>query len=398
MSRLFLDPPPLATQQYAKGVLDPQWQAFYLKTQHAITVDLAPADASYWLKTSNPLLTNAANLGALASGHLSIMVLAGSATPTSSATIPTVDLSGILQAAQFPALTGDVTTIAGALATTLANSGVVAATYGSANQSAQVTIDAKGRVTAASNVSIVAAVANAIAITNDTTTNASMYLTWAPTGAGNRALSISDTKLTFNPSSGLLTATAFAGNLTGNVTGNVTGNASTSTILQTARAINGVNFDGSAAITVTAAAGTLTGTTLAAGVTASSLTSVGVLSTLEISGGAAGSTFTALILRNAGTTNSTGADFWMLSTSGGAGNASGMALFRADVTGASSASELKLFTNAGNAITQALTISSTQVITFNQYAAGTPTFVAGDKYLVVNASGVIHVSALGPAS
>ena len=49
------------------------------------------------------------------------------------------------------------------------------------------------------------------------------------------------------------------GNVTGNVTGAVTGNASTASALQTARAINGVNFDGTAPITVTAAASTLTG-------------------------------------------------------------------------------------------------------------------------------------------
>jgi hypothetical protein len=70
-------------------------------------------------------------------------------------------------------------------------------------------------------------------------------------------------------------------------TGALTGNASTATTLQTARAINGVNFDGSAAITVTAAAGTLSGATLASGVTASSLTSVGTLTTLTVSGATA---------------------------------------------------------------------------------------------------------------
>lgn len=63
----------------------------------------------------------------------------------------------------------------------------------------------------------------------------------------------------------------------GTLTATLSGNASTATKLATARAINGVNFDGSAAITVTAAAGTLTGNTLASGVTASSLTSVGTL-------------------------------------------------------------------------------------------------------------------------
>lgn len=66
------------------------------------------------------------------------------------------------------------------------------------------------------------------------------------------------------------------GNTSGTNTGDqtsVSGNAATATALQTARAINGVNFDGTAAITVTAAAGTLTGTTLASNVVTSSLTS-----------------------------------------------------------------------------------------------------------------------------
>jgi hypothetical protein len=66
----------------------------------------------------------------------------------------------------------------------------------------------------------------------------------------------------------------------GALVGNVTGNASTATALQTARAINGVNFNGTAPITVTAAAGTLTGATLNATVLASSLTSVGTLTSL----------------------------------------------------------------------------------------------------------------------
>ena len=138
---------------------------------------------------------------------------------------------------------------------------------------------------------------------------------------------------------GTVTSDAFAGNLTGNVTGNVsgssgstTGNAATATkissitnsnivqlastqtltnktltaptigdtsnitfptfnqnttgsaaTLTTPRAINGVNFDGSAPITVAAAAGTLTGTTLKSTVTASSLRSTGDLNSGSIS-------------------------------------------------------------------------------------------------------------------
>ena len=67
---------------------------------------------------------------------------------------------------------------------------------------------------------------------------------------------------------------------------NTTGTAATASALQTARNINGVSFNGTADITVTAAANTLTGTTLASGVTASSLTSVGTLGSLTVSGNA----------------------------------------------------------------------------------------------------------------
>ena len=102
----------------------------------------------------------------------------------------------------------------------------------------------------------------------------------------------------------------------GTITAALTGNASTATALQTARAINGVNFDGTAAITVAAAAGTLTGATLASGVTASSLTSVGTLAGLTVtapitgsvtgsSGSTTGNAATATALQTARTINGT---------------------------------------------------------------------------------------------
>ena len=59
--------------------------------------------------------------------------------------------------------------------------------------------------------------------------------------------------------------------------------------LTTARAINGVDFDGTAPITITAAAGTLTGTTLNSTVVSSSLTSVGTLTNLTVTNPIAGS-------------------------------------------------------------------------------------------------------------
>lgn len=86
------------------------------------------------------------------------------------------------------------------------------------------------------------------------------------------------------PSSVAAVGTVTGSNLSGTNTGDqtsVTGNAGTATTLQTARNINGVSFNGSADITVTAAAGTLSGATLAAGVTASSLTSFGASPTIS---------------------------------------------------------------------------------------------------------------------
>lgn len=70
----------------------------------------------------------------------------------------------------------------------------------------------------------------------------------------------------------------FSGTSSGTNTGDqttISGNAGSATVLQTARNINGVSFNGSADITVPAAAGTLTGSVLAAGVTSSSLSVLG---------------------------------------------------------------------------------------------------------------------------
>jgi hypothetical protein len=89
----------------------------------------------------------------------------------------------------------------------------------------------------------------------------------------------------------------------GTITAALTGNASTATALQTARNINGVAFNGTADITVTAAAGTLTGNTLASGVTASSLTSVGTLGSLTVSGNITSSGAGSQILLTGSTRN-----------------------------------------------------------------------------------------------
>ena len=74
------------------------------------------------------------------------------------------------------------------------------------------------------------------------------------------------------------------GTITGTFSGSVSGNADTATKFDSTVNINDVAFDGSADITVTAAAGTLTGTELKSTVVTSSLTSVGTLTSLTVDG------------------------------------------------------------------------------------------------------------------
>ncbi|MEK2645833.1 beta strand repeat-containing protein [Bdellovibrio sp. BCCA] len=70
----------------------------------------------------------------------------GSLATKNAVDLGTADATGTLAAARMPALTGDVTSTAGSLTTTLANSGVTAGTY------SKVTVDTKGRVTTGTNI------------------------------------------------------------------------------------------------------------------------------------------------------------------------------------------------------------------------------------------------------
>ena len=107
--------------------------------------------------------------------------------------------------------------------------------------------------------------------------------------------SVSASQLISNVSTGtaplVVTSTTPVANL------NIGGNAATATKLAATKNINGVPFDGSTDITVTAAAGTLTGTTLASNIVSSSLTSVGTITagtwngtTIAIANGGTGQT------------------------------------------------------------------------------------------------------------
>jgi hypothetical protein len=138
---------------------------------------------------------------------------------------------------------------------------------------------------------------SAISVSGNATYNSSTGVITVTSGGGETT----GQNLTFNNSgSGAASGSSFNGsaaltisyntigaaktdgtNATGTWGIGITGNAATATTLATARNINGVSFNGSADITVTAAAGTLTGSTLASGVTASSLTSIGTLTNVQ---------------------------------------------------------------------------------------------------------------------
>ena len=125
-------------------------------------------------------------------------------------------------------------------------------------------------------------VASLVAGTNITLSNNSGEGATPTIGLTNNSTTIGTTAIALGASSTTLAGLTSVSS-TG-FTGALTGNASTATTLATARNINGVSFNGSADITVTAAAGTLSGATLASGVTASSLTSVGTLTSLTVTG------------------------------------------------------------------------------------------------------------------
>ena len=170
-------------------------------------------------------------------------------------------------------LTGDVTGTASSkagwsVATTLSDSGVEAGSYGPSENATPgynttfnvpyITVDAKGRVTAASTktVKIPATDNTDYRVKNEVNTTAKAYITGTTNASTNTGTQIFDTGVYLDSTAGQLVATTFKGNLTGNVTGNVTGssgsctgNAASATKLQTGRKINGTSFNGTGDIT-----------------------------------------------------------------------------------------------------------------------------------------------------
>jgi len=267
---------------------------------------LSTSDNTYPLLLT-PTVDASADQGALGT----IFAAGIKANPSTSTIIATTFSGNATSANQFSSnksveLTGDVSGSASSKAgwsitTTLSNSGVTAGSYGPSENASPahkgtfsvpyITVDAKGRVTAASTKIITLPSDNDTnnkVTQNVSTTNSTYPLLASATANASENVtttSIYASGVQLNPAAGEIIATKFTGNLTGDVTGNVsgssgscTGNAATATkvnknlvIKLKSGSTEGTDlytFNGSAAktldikqgsnITLTAAAGSLT--------------------------------------------------------------------------------------------------------------------------------------------
>jgi hypothetical protein len=149
---------------------------------------------------SVPYQTGATNTTFLALGSSGSVITAGATAPQ--------------YTAQSSLAVGSATNLAGGTAGALAyNSGAGATTFLSLGTSTHIlTAGASApQYTDPSTITVGTATnatnATNTGITDDTATNASMYLTWVTANTGNLPQKVTSTKLTFNPSSGVLTCT-----------------------------------------------------------------------------------------------------------------------------------------------------------------------------------------------
>ena len=149
-------------------------------------------------------------------------------------------------------ISGSPVTTSGDISLTLATVNGNVGSFGSATQAGTFTVNGKGLITAASNTTITPAVGSITGLGTGVATALAVNI-------GTAGSFVVNGGALGTPSSGVAT------NLTGTATAlNIGGNAATATILQTARNIQGVSFNGSAAIDIINGTGFVkaTGTTL----------------------------------------------------------------------------------------------------------------------------------------
>ena len=109
----------------------------------------------------------------------------------------------------------------------------------STNFTGALTGNASGSSGSTTGNAATATVGTSVTVTANNATDETVYPAFVDGATGTQGIE-TDTGLTYNPSSGILTSTNF--------TGALTGQAATATVLHTARTIGGVSFNGSAAI------------------------------------------------------------------------------------------------------------------------------------------------------
>jgi hypothetical protein len=137
------------TFQSTLSILTSQLSGYLQAAQFpALTGDVTTSAGS--VNTTLASITSSGSAGAANSIPVISIDAKGRVTSLSSATpsIPATELTGTLQAAQMPALNGDVSSSAGSLTTTLASVNSNPGTVGSSTQIPVIVSDAKGRITA----------------------------------------------------------------------------------------------------------------------------------------------------------------------------------------------------------------------------------------------------------
>lgn len=124
-----------------------------------------------------------------------------------------------------------------------------------------------GSISGSASTATTATNANNVAITDDTSTNAVMYPVWVTANTGNLPAKVTSSKLTYNPSTGLLTTAGLT--VSNTITGSISGNAATATTATnvTGGAAGSLVYQTGASATGTLALGT-TDYVLTAGATA----------------------------------------------------------------------------------------------------------------------------------